>query len=78
MIDDYLDKNVWYEFRSYFNRAIIQAIRASSDNGVNTIKVSDDGGANKFAMLEANTVFKEILRYIFFRTIQYSIAYYEL
>ena len=29
-------------------------IRASSDNGVNTIKVSDDGGANKFAMLEAN------------------------
>ena len=29
-------------------------IRASSDNGTNVIKVSDDGGANKFAMLEAD------------------------
>lgn len=29
-------------------------IRAASDNGTNIIKVSDDGGANKFAMLEAD------------------------
>ena len=29
-------------------------IRAAADNGANIIKVSDDGGANKFAMLEAN------------------------
>jgi hypothetical protein len=29
-------------------------IRAAADNGTNVIKVSDDGGANKFAMLEAD------------------------
>jgi hypothetical protein len=29
-------------------------IRAAADNGTNIIKVSDDGGANKFAMLEAD------------------------